>query len=126
MDELKDIKPFVEIPDFSLYMVILVGILVILLLVLGVFKVYNYFKYAKKSKEAKAKIKLKNLDFSSSKQAAYTITKYAPLLAKNQFHKELLEELLEVLEKYKYKKEVPLMLDEDREKLGLFLEACDG
>lgn len=126
MEELKDIKPFVEIPDFSLYVAILVGILAILLLILGALKVYNYFKYAKKSKEAKAKIKLKNLDFTHSKQAAYTITKYAPFLIKNQFHQELYGELLEALNKYKYKKEVPFMLDEDKEKLSSFLEACDA
>lgn len=125
MDELRDIKPLVQIPDFSLYVLVFVVFVAILVLVLVAMRVYSHFKNAKKSKIVVAKKALKELDFTHSKKTAYIITKYASYLIKNSFHQELYDELLGVMSKYKYQKEVPLISDEDREKIKTFLEACD-
>lgn len=126
MDSLKDIKPLVAIPDYSLYILLLgVGFL-LLIAILVVIKIYKRFKHAKKSKKYIANEKLKNIDFSNAKQAAYTITKYAPHLISTKFHQELFEELSNSLSKYKYKKDVPSLSQEDREKFYSFLESCDA
>lgn len=126
MDSLKDIKPLVAIPDYSLYILLLGVGFVLLVTIFVIIKVYKYFKHAKKSKKYIANDKLKNIDFQHSKQAAYTITKYAPYLITTKFHQELFEELSSSLSKYKYKKDVPPISQEDREKFHSFLESCDA
>ena len=55
----------------------------------------------------------KNLDWSEVKTSAYEATRLGRLLTKeNERSKEIYEQLVPMLEAYKYKKEVP-MLDED-------------
>ena len=48
---------------------------------------------------------LKNIDITKSKNAAYSITKYAQLLTKNENQTIIFDELIIELNQYKYKKE---------------------
>ena len=68
---------------------------------------------------------LKNIDFSDSKKAAYTITKYSRLLASNDREKKLANELIEDLEFFKYKKDVKNIDKMSKAKFLTFMEILD-
>jgi hypothetical protein len=112
VEGLKDIKDIVTIEDYSLYIFVLLVILALTILFFVIKKIINYKRVISPIK--KAKKELKNLDLSDTKQSAYTLAKYAPLLS---------DEDLEYLNKYKYKKEVDSFSQEDLEKIKGFLNA---
>lgn len=126
MDKLVDIKGFVEVFDISFYLFLGTLTLIFLILIFSSLKIYKYFKTKEQSSTKKAKEKLKNLDFTNPKKAAYTISKYAPILATNELRKDLLSELTQELSKYKYQKNVPNFTTKDREKFNIFLEVCNA
>ncbi len=125
MEKLVDIKDFVEVNDNSIYIfssLVFFGILIILLIA---WKIFLYFKNRKKSQYQIAKEALLNLKFTDSKLTSYKVSKFAPFLVQSEAQRELLKNLLDDLTKYKYKKIVPSMSDEDKNKIKMFLEACD-
>lgn len=105
---LHDIKPIVEIDEYSFYY-FLGATLLALILVLGVaYFVYIWFKKRNKFNVRKEHFKLLgSLDLSDAKRSAYTVTLYG-LTFKNDSprHQEMYENLINRLEKYKYKKNV--------------------
>lgn len=115
--KLKDIKPPVEVPDFSfwLFLALIITLLVSLL------ALFYWFKYKKGSKRRRhfdakleAKEKLKRIDFTDSKMAVYTFDEYLPILIGDNL--ELMQEfesLQRDLEKYKYKRDVPKLDKKD-------------
>lgn len=111
---LHDIKPLLEIPDYSLYYFI--GLIVVSLIVLY-FVIYFIYKWIiKKSSfnvRAEHKRLLDEVNFDDSKKAAYDITFYgATFKDDTPRHTKSYEELQEHLESYKYKKSVD-KLDEN-------------
>ncbi len=129
MNEIKihDIKGLVEIPDISLYFYMALWILGIAFLFVIIFFIFKYF-YNKNRNEKKKYYKiLKDLDFESNnaKQSAYTISKYSRLLVTNPREEKLCEELIDVLENYKYKKEVEPLNDEVKIVFGRFMDNID-
>ncbi len=115
MQGLKDIKPLVAVPDYSLWM--LIGL--ILLSALIMIALYFWFKKPKRKRRKRktekeiAKEALQNIDFSDSKKAVYEFSAYAPILT----HQEEQAQLAKVIEKltpYKYKKEVPPLSEADK------------
>ena len=113
-DELRDIKPLLEIPDSSYYIflgLIFLGLTIVVLIIFFLIK-----KFWKKKKIDMQKVyfeQFKNLDWSEVKTSAYEATRLGRLLTKeNERSREIYEQLVPMLEAYKYKKEVP-MLDED-------------
>jgi len=105
-----DIKPLIEIQEYSLYYFIVITVVVILL-ILGVsYLAFRWYKNRQKFNIRAEHYKLlKNVDFSDSKNAAYDITYYgATFKDDSQRHKRAYEDMLEKLEQYKYKKEVEL------------------
>jgi len=113
-NELRDIKPLLEIPDSSYYIflgLIFLGLTIVVLIIFFLIK-----KFWKKKKIDMQKVyfeQFKNLDWSEVKTSAYEATRLGRLLTKeNERSKEIYEQLVPMLEAYKYKKEVP-MLDED-------------
>jgi len=126
MLNIHDIKPLVQIPDYSIYFYyafIIIGILVSLFCI---YLVYNYF-YKRKNSQAKEYYKiLKNIQFNNPKQDAYTITTYSRLLATDERSQKLLDELLESLQPYKYKKNVPKNFTKEIEaKFTTFMDSLD-
>ena len=112
MDQLRDIKGLMAIDDYSLYIFIA---LVIGLLIFLYMSIKFIVKFLRKNTPIKiAKKKLQAVDLNDTKQSAYTITKYAPFLNK--------EEDFSYLEKYKYKKESLEFSREDKENVQGFLK----
>jgi len=111
---LHDIKPLVEVPDNSLYVVILIAALIIAALIALIFLV-RYFVQKKKINVRIAQFKaLESIDFSSAKEAAYLISKYGLFFRDDsESHYEAYENLVNRLSQYKYKKEVDSTIDDE-------------
>ncbi len=114
MIPIKDIKPNIEIIDFSFYLFIL-GIIIAFLTTAAI--IFFIFK----KKKNKNLLILKNIDFKNPKKTAYTFSKYAPYFI-NEKNKELFEEINKELFNYKYKPSVPQMNEELQEKIKTFIK----
>jgi hypothetical protein len=124
--QLKDIKPLLDIPDNSFYLYWAL-IIVSAVLVLGI--VYFLLKkFWKKRKINLAKgylEKLKAIDWKESKKSAYDATHYARLLATDERRKELFSQLEPLLEKYKYKKQVDTVDQDTLNRFNLYVQVAD-
>lgn len=127
MNEIKihDIKPLVEINDYSLYIYMLLWILAVLFFLALIFLVYRFFKNRKNNQRKEYYKILKELDLNDSKNSAYAITKYGRLLARNEREIKIFEELNEELEAFKYKKEVEALNSNVKIHFGRFMDIID-
>jgi len=114
LHQLKDIKPNVEIVDYSFYVFIIFTTIILIALIIFAFKFFR-------KKENPNLLALKNLDFSNSKKTAYEFTRLAKEFI-NEKNKQLYEELTKELEKYKYKKYVDDLSPELIEKIKEFIK----
>lgn len=116
---LHDIKPIVEVDEYSLYYLIsLIGasLLVLALVFYAIYFIYKKMKEVSLKKESK--IVLESLDFSDTKKTAYAMSRYGDLFKDDSpEHKEIFEKLTQKLLEYKYKKSVASF---DDETLALF------
>ena len=95
------------------------------LLIIIIFSIIKFIKNRKLSpKKGYYKI-LENIDFENPKEFAYTFTKYSKFLISNDREKKLANELIEELEKYKYKKVVENLDEEIKVKYKIFMESLD-
>ena len=124
--QLKDIKPLLEIPDYSFYLywgLIVFGIL------LGLVIFYLIGKKIwekRKINLAKGYVeKLKAIDWKDTKQSAYDATHYARLLATDERRKELFSQLEPLLEQYKYKKQVDDVDQDTVNRFNLYVQVAD-
>lgn len=104
--KIHDIKPLVEVSDYSLYLFIL---LILGIAVLFIYLIYFLYKKRKSLKQNKQKLyiqALKKMDLQQSKQAAYDITKNISNLLKNEQQTFLAKDLLDEIQQYKYKEQV--------------------
>jgi membrane protein insertase Oxa1/YidC/SpoIIIJ len=124
--QLKDIKPLLEIPDNSFYLywgLIILAVLIVLVLV--------YFLVKKLWKQRKINLakgyleKLKEIDWHDTKRSAYDATHYARLLATDERRKELFSQLEPLLEQYKYKKEVNEVDQDTLNHFNLYVQVAD-
>jgi len=126
-DELRDIKPLLEIPDSSYYLFLMLVFLGIafLLVVIGLL----IKKFWKKKKVDMQKVyfeRFKNLDWLNVKESAYDATKLGRKLTfDNERTKEIYEQLLPMLESYKYRKEVPSLDEETLKQYNLLVHVID-
>ena len=126
MIKIHDIKPIVEIPDVSIYIYYSLIIIFILLLCIGIYFIYKFLKPKVKSHDLIWYEKLKNVDFTKSKDAAYKISKYGRLLAKDERQLHLVNELIEELSLYKYKKMIPNKFSKETKiKFNIFMDSLD-
>ena len=126
MIKIHDIKPIVEIPDISIYIYYSLIVFVVLLLSIGIYFLYKFLKPKEKTKELICYEKLQNIDFTKTKDAAYKISKYGKLLAKDERQLDLINELIEELSFYKYKKMIPDEFSkETKTKFNIFMESLD-
>lgn len=125
LSKLNDIKELEKIPDNSIFIFSFLIFLAILILTTLIFFLIKFFKNRKKSpRKIYFKI-LKNIDFSDSKKSAYVITKYSRLITTNEREKKLANELIEELEKYKYKKNVEKIDETIKAKFLVFMDSLD-
>ncbi len=124
--QLKDIKPLLEIPDNSFYLywgLIILAVLIVLVLV--------YFVVKKLWRQRKINLakgyleKLKAIDWHDTKKSAYDATHYARLLATDERRKELFSQLEPLLEQYKYKKEVNEVDQDTLNRFNLYVQVAD-
>ena len=125
-DELRDIKPLLEIPDNSYYIYLsIVGVLAILGLSIIYFLVKRFILNRKESQEQKYFKRLKSVDWSDAKSSAYLVTYLGRKLAKDKRAKEIYSQILPMLEKYKYRAKVPPVDDETLRQYELLVHVLD-
>ncbi|MDB2562108.1 hypothetical protein N9X61_00740 [Sulfurimonas sp.] len=125
---LHDIKPIVEIQEYSFYY--LLGLIAIGILVLGAFIYLLYIWYKKRTAFNLRKHHLellKELNFTDTKATAYAITSYG-LTFKNDSlrHTEMFGNINERLEAYKYKKNVDVFDDETLGYIEVYKDMLDA
>jgi amino acid permease len=127
MTEIKihDIKGLVEVPDYSLYIFSLVTLFAVIIICFIIYYLYKFFRNKKQNIRKWYFKKLQDIDLNSSKQSAYDITKYGMLLARTPREKQLLNDLIEKLKFYKYKKDVPSIDDETKVLFDIFMDSID-
>lgn len=111
---LHDIKPIVEIEEYSLYYFLGLSFFAVVLILGLSYLIYIWLKRKNRYNQRKEHFKLLNgLDLNDTKQSAYAITFYG-LTFKNDSsrHQEMYDNLISRLEQYKYKKEVGRYDDE--------------
>jgi hypothetical protein len=126
MIKIHDIKPLVEIPDYSIYFYYGLIILGSLFGIAIMYLIYTFFKDKKESKQIKYFKILKNINFDNQKQAAYSISKYGNLLIKDEKETRLFKELNDSLEEFKYKKEISKTIPQNiKAHYEIFIEALN-
>jgi len=124
--QLRDIKPLLDIPDNSFYIYWgLIGFAGLLLLAILFFVAKKLWENRKINLAKGYLEKLKAIDWKDTKKSAYEATHYARLLATDKRKKELFSQLEPMLEKYKYKKEVDEVDIDTKNKFNLFVQVAD-
>ncbi len=108
-------EPIFQQPDLSIfYMIIMLILLFVVFYIL--FKLFKKFSFSLPKK----RIDIDKVDLNNPKEAAYLLSEYADLYAKeNPYYDKLKERLKE----YKYKKEVPHFDSETLKIIQNFKEA---
>ena len=126
MSGLKDIRGLSQVPDLSYYLFLSLCLLGVILLIVAFVYLLNIVKNLKRSKRKIYIQRLKQVNFKDSKKAAYEISKYARKVADTKESKEILEQLLKEIERYKYVKNPPEFDKDSKKYLKLFMEVCCG
>ena len=125
-DKLRDIKPLLEIPDSSYYIYLaLMGLLALLLLGVLYFVIKKFLLNRKESQAQKYLQRLKRVDWSDAKSSAYLVTYLGRNLAQDERTEEIFNQMLPLLEKYKYRAEVPSVDDETLKQYELLVHVLD-
>lgn len=126
MNELKinGLKSLETIPDISFYLFLLLIIVCIIVVSSLIYLIYRFFKTRNNPRKEYYK-KLQEIDLCDTKNAAYKISEYIKILAKNDRELKLADELINELEKYKYKKNVETFDNNIHRKFELFMDNID-
>ena len=124
---LHDIKPIIEVQEYSLYYFLGVSAFVLLIILGSAFLIYKWLQKRNAFNIRKEHMRLlRTLDLSDAKKAAYVITNYgATFKDDSPRHSEMYANLHNRLEKYKYKKEVEKLDEETLGYFELYKEMCD-
>ncbi len=126
MEKLRDIRGLERIDDISFYIFLVTVTVALFVLVLIVMKLYRFYR-AKRDLDIRAKVlqRYKSVDFENPKKAAYEISKYGRYLADDERSQKIFKEMHERMQKYKYKKDVQKLSDEDMHYYEMFLGMVD-
>lgn len=125
VDELRDIKPLVEIADFSIY--IYLSLWILTFVAVGVLAYWAIKKYRETRKINIEKVyleKMDNIEWSNSKSASYEATEYGRYLANDERRKSIYQDMVAGLEKYKYREDNLEMESDDKRLFELYLKVC--
>ncbi len=124
---LHDIKPIIEVQEYSLYYFLGMSAFVLLIILGSAFLIYKWLQKRNAFNIRKEHMRLlRTLDLSDAKKAAYAITNYgATFKDDSPRHSEMYANLHNRLEKYKYKKEVEKLDEETLGYFELYKEMCD-
>jgi len=119
-----DIKPLLDVPEYSFYYLLVVSVLSLFLLFALSYLAYNFFKNRKKVNLRAEHLKLlEDLSFQNPKKDAYAITHYARTFKDDSpRHTKAYEALVENLETYKYKKEVLAFSEETKHFIRIYID----
>jgi len=111
---LHDIKPLVEIQEYSMEYLIAINVVLIVILMAFIYIFFKWLQDKRKYNIRKEHLKLLNsLDINDTKNAAYKLTLYgATFKGDTPRHHKAFDELFDNLQKYKYKKDVDSFDDE--------------
>ncbi len=124
--QLKDIKPLLEIPDYSFYYYWgAITIVVFFVSMLLFFVIKKYIENRKKNLSKHYLEELKNIDWNNSKEASYKATHYGRLLANDERSREIFSQLQPMLEQFKYKKSVDEVDEKTRNQFDLFVRVIN-
>lgn len=127
MIEIKDIKPLLDIQDYSLFYLIAIILSSVIIVVVLLYKIYKYFKSKKaNSKREKYLQILKNLNYNNPKDTAYDFTKYAKPLSTDEKSQELYDNIVQNLSNYKYKKDVANITDDIKQNINIFIDIVEN
>ncbi len=106
MEKLRDIKGIVEVSDYSVYYLFAYISLAVLLFVIIIYFLTRQKRRRKPNKKEIALRNLRDIDYKNPKDIAYKFTLNIPFFTMDENQKEI-KNLLEKLEIYKYKKDIP-------------------
>ena len=125
-EQLRDIKPLLEIPDSSYYIYWgLIGFAIFLAVIILFFIAKKLWENRKVNRAKGYLEAIKKIDWKDTKKSAYEATHYARLLATDERRKELFSQLEPMLEQYKYKKEVASVDQDTKNKFNLYVQVAD-
>ncbi len=121
---LHDIKPLLEVQEYSLYYFLALVFLVIIILLGISYLIYKWIKAKNAFNQRKENLKIINdLDLKDTKKSAYEITSLGLIFKDDSTrHKEMYDNLVQRLEVYKYRQNVE---EFDSEVLG-YIELYRG
>lgn len=124
---LHDIKPLIEIHDYTPYYFAGVTLVVFILLLLVLYLLIRQWRESRRSDRRRECMEaLKSVSFDDAKAAAYAISHYGRCFAGDSPQVgEAYRNLLERLEPYKFKKSVPDIDEETRAYFRIFLGMID-
>jgi hypothetical protein len=122
-----DIKPLVDIQEYSFYYFITLVLFFILLACGVVYLFYRWYKKRKVYDQRKEYKKLINsLDLKDTKKSAYALSNYGYIFKDDSpRHLEMFNNLTQRLEQYKYKKNVDAFDDETIAYIDLYKGMID-
>ena len=121
MEELKDIKDIVEVPEYSFFILIGLTVFIVLLLSLAVYFFKNRRRRRKKiTVKERALEKLKNIDFRDTKSVVYTFEEQSRLFL-NEKNQEKFDSIIKELTIYKYKKDIPALDSSIEKRIKTFI-----
>lgn len=125
---LHDIKPLLEVQEYSLYYLVGLTLIALFLLASVVYFIYKWFRNRNKFNLRKEHLKLLNeIDVNDTKNAAYQITTYGYTFKDDSpRHTEMYKNLTQRLDAYKYKKNVEKFDGEVEGYIELYKGMIDG
>ena len=121
MEKLKDIKAIVEVTDYSAYYLAALIVAVIVLSAVLVYFLMQPRKRKKPTSRERALENLKNIDYGNPKKISYIFTLNIPFFETEE-NKKTIQKILEQLEIYKYKKDIPDMSKELKNEIKKFIK----
>ncbi len=125
-EQLRDIKPLMEIPDSSYYiywgLIIFASLLAVSIFFFVLKRLWDNRKVNLQKGYLEA---IKKIAWIETKKSAYEATHYARLLAVDERRKALFSQLEPKLEQYKYKKEVGEIDEETQKLFNLYIQVAD-
>ncbi len=126
MDELRDIKPYLPYNEWLYWGMVTLWVLMLLAIISIIWWSISRWLHNRKHNLRKQYFKaIKSVDWSNPKSAAYSVSYYGRLLAKDNRSMEILSQLEPMLKEYKYKKDVPPANDETLAYYHLLIQVLD-
>ncbi|MEA1982619.1 MAG: hypothetical protein U9N39_03650 [Campylobacterota bacterium] len=124
---LHDIKPLIEIQEYSLYYSVALGIVSTIILFSVLYLLIKYLKNRNKFNIRAEHLSLLNaITYEDAKKDAYDITLYgATFKDDSQRHSNAYRALVDSLEEYKYRKNVDAFSDETKHHIDIYLGMID-